>query len=29
MSQYTFIDPETGKEFVVKGAAGLTEQQAF
>lgn len=29
MSQYTFIDPETGREFVVKGAAGLTEQQAF
>jgi hypothetical protein len=29
MSQYTFIDPDTGKEFVVKGAAGLTEQQAF
>ena len=29
MSQYTFIDPDSGKEFIVKGAAGLTEAQAF
>lgn len=28
MSQFTFIDTETGKEFVVKGPAGLTEEQA-
>jgi len=29
MSQFTFIDPETGREFVVKGGGGLTEDQAF
>lgn len=28
MSQFTFIDPETGQEFVVKGPGGLTEEQA-
>jgi hypothetical protein len=28
MSQFTFIDPETGKEFIVKGPGGLTESQA-
>jgi len=29
MSQYTFIDPDTGREFTVKGGSGLTEAQAF
>jgi hypothetical protein len=29
MSQFTFIDPDTGREFTVKGGAGLTESQAF
>jgi hypothetical protein len=29
MSKFTFVDPDTGREFVVKGAAGLTESQAF
>lgn len=28
MSQFTFIDTDTGQEFVVKGPAGLTEAQA-
>jgi hypothetical protein len=29
MSKFTFVDPDSGREFVVKGAAGLTEAQAF
>jgi hypothetical protein len=28
MSQFTFVDPETGQEFIVKGPGGLTESQA-
>jgi hypothetical protein len=28
MSQFTFIDPDSGQEFVVKGSGGLTEEQA-
>jgi hypothetical protein len=28
MSQFTFIDPDSGQEFVVKGPGGLTEEQA-
>jgi hypothetical protein len=28
MSQFTFVDPVTGQEFLVKGPGGLTESQA-